>query len=133
MKFMPWKKDYSVHVTIIDKQHRHLNEIINQLYDETYKNNYSEVKKLIKSFMKDLKEHFDTEEELMTSHNDPTYFSHKLEHDRVIRKYTNFFDSISKQRKPKLDISFFESYKRWFENHHYFKDRKLSVYSKKKK
>lgn len=132
MKIFPWHKSYSVHVKIIDAQHKNANAIINNLFMAVQKNNYKEIKKLMKEFVKDLKDHFDTEEKLMKQYNDLSYFSHKLEHQRVVRKYEKINEEIQKKKYPKISPEFFESFERWFKNHLHFKDYKLGAFLKKK-
>lgn len=132
MKILPWHKDYSVHVSIIDKQHKNANAIVNDLFDAAQKDNYKEIKKLMKELVKELQEHFDTEEKLMKEYNDLSYFSHKLEHDRAMRKYEKINDQIQKKKYPKITPEFFESFERWFKNHLYFKDYKMGAFLKKK-
>ncbi|GBD91000.1 bacteriohemerythrin [bacterium BMS3Abin04] len=132
MKILPWHKDYSVNISIIDKQHKNANAIVNDLFDAAQKKNYKEIKKLMKEFIKELQEHFDTEEKLMKEYNDLNFFSHKLEHDRVMRKYEKINDQIQKKKYPNITPEFFESFERWFKNHLLFKDYKLGAFLKKK-
>ncbi len=128
MKFMRWKSDYSVKNKLIDSQHKSLNEIINELYEMDVKKDEKRARELLNEFVEKLDEHFDTENKLMTESEYPGYFSHKLEHERALRKYSSWVDSMLKKKKLEIDGEFFNSYKRWFENHHTFQDSKLGTF-----
>ncbi len=128
MKFIRWKSDYSVKNKLIDSQHKELNEIINQLYELDPEKDSKQIRKLLNDFVDKLEEHFDTENNLMKESDFPGFFSHKLEHERALRKYSSWVDSMLKKKKLELDKDFFASYKRWFENHHNFQDSKLGMF-----
>ena len=81
MKKVCWKDEYSVGVEKIDRQHRHLFEIINKLIDRS---GSSEDLKLVSETLTEMlnyaKEHFTTEEELMQEYGYPEIESHKEQH-----------------------------------------------------
>jgi hemerythrin len=81
MEKIRWKDEYSVGVEKIDRQHRHLFEIINKLIDRS---GSSEDLKLVSETLTEMlnyaKEHFTTEEELMQEYGYPEIGSHKEQH-----------------------------------------------------
>ncbi len=132
MKFLRWKSEYSVKNKLIDSQHKELNDIINELYELDPAKDAKKIRNLLNDFIDKLEEHFDTENNLMKETSYPGYFSHKLEHERALRKYTSWADQILKKKKPEVDKEFFASYKRWFENHHNFQDSRLGTFLSEK-
>ena len=81
MKKVCWKDEYSVGVEKIDRQHRHLFEIINKLIDHSGTSKDPElVSETLTEMLNYAKEHFTTEEELMQEYGYPEIESHKEQH-----------------------------------------------------
>ena len=81
MEKICWKKEYSVGVEKIDRQHRHLFEIINKLIDRSGSSGDSGlVSETLTEMLNYAKEHFTTEEELMQEYGYPEIESHKEQH-----------------------------------------------------
>jgi hemerythrin-like metal-binding protein len=80
MEKVSWKDEYSVGVAKIDRQHRHLFEIINKLIDHSGTSKDSElVSETLTEMLNYAKEHFTTEE-LMQEYGYPEIGSHKEQH-----------------------------------------------------
>ena len=85
MEKISWKEEYSVGVEKIDRQHRHLFEIINKLIDRSGSSSDSAlVSETLTEMLNYAKEHFTTEEELMQEYGYPEIESHKEQHDYFI-------------------------------------------------
>ena len=81
MEKISWKDEYSVGVEKIDRQHRHLFEIINKLIDHSGTSKDPElVSETLTEMLNYAKEHFTTEEELMQEYGYPEIESHKEQH-----------------------------------------------------
>jgi hemerythrin len=81
MEKICWKKEYSVGVEKIDRQHRHLFEIINKLIDHSGTSKDPElVSETLTEMLNYAKEHFTTEEELMQEYGYPEIEQHKEQH-----------------------------------------------------
>ena len=81
MEKICWKDEYSVGVEKIDRQHRHLFEIINKLIDRSGSSSDSKlVSETLTEMLNYAKEHFTTEEELMQEYGYPEIESHKEQH-----------------------------------------------------
>jgi hemerythrin len=81
MEKISWKEEYSVGVEKIDRQHRHLFEIINKLIDRSGSSSDSAlVSETLTEMLNYAKEHFTTEEELMQEYGYPEIESHKEQH-----------------------------------------------------
>ena len=81
MEKVRWKDEYSVGIEKIDRQHRHLFEIINKLIDRSAASSDSKlVSETLTEMLNYAKEHFTTEEELMQEYGYPEIESHKEQH-----------------------------------------------------
>jgi hemerythrin len=97
------KEMNEIHKTEID--------ILNKLYRaidayEENKANADVIDILLDEFIKDVKEHFLFEQELMEKYNFFAYPMHKAEHDRVLHE----LQSIEKIWKENRDIEFLKNY-----------------------
>jgi len=76
-----WKDEYSVGVEKLDRQHRHLFEIINKLIDRSAaSSDLKLVSETLTEMLKYAKEHFTDEEVLMQEYGYPEIGSHKEQH-----------------------------------------------------
>lgn len=115
-----------VNVKEIDAQHLSFIGILNKMHHNAGGKSKSGFDKLLREFQDELKIHFDTEEKLMKENKFHGYFSHKLEHERVLEKTVEF--SKTNSYRSELIIDFLESSKKWFFNHLDLSDRKLGEY-----
>ena len=91
MEKIIWDKNYSVGLDEIDKQHKKLIEIINQLIDAQDASVRSEaVSDTLTNMMSYASYHFQAEEEYLKKYNYPDYVSHHKEHMEFIRKTAEF-------------------------------------------
>ena len=110
---------------IIDDQHLEISIIVNHICELNNKN--SDVTVISEQFEKLLpviKAHFVTEEELMLKNSFENYYSHKLEHDRCIRKIIEFKGNIYSIENCIPDFLNFIT--NWLPNHLMFKDIRLA-------
>ena len=81
MEKICWKDEYSVGVEKLDRQHRHLFEIINKLIDRSAaSSDLKLVSETLTEMLKYAKEHFTDEEVLMQEYGYPEIGSHKEQH-----------------------------------------------------
>jgi len=125
--FIKWSINDKCKVKIIDHQHAEIVQVINKIHNNLKKDNSLETIKFSENLLKFLKEHFDSEEQLMRNFNDPNFISHKLEHERMYKKTEKYLsDVISKN--DKIDFEFLKSFRRWMFNHLDFNDKRLGTY-----
>lgn len=94
-----WKPSFNVGHDVIDRQHRRLfeigNDLINSLLSRKPK---GDVELLLDELLHDIKEHFQSEEEIMASYNNPISDAHKDIHAnllaRVQRMREKFHDDV---------------------------------------
>jgi hemerythrin len=125
MKLMQFRKELKIGIQIIDDQHENIIQTVNHIYD--IKNH--EKQEILESFSKliaQLKDHFEIEENLMNENKVIHSISHKLEHDRAFRKYSDYYNVI-KSGKTEFDAEILISLKEWIESHLIKKDMKLKA------
>lgn len=132
MEFIEWNKAVELNIPILDKQHKKMVKLTNQLYKELELNKKAQIKKTLKLIVDDLKYHFETEEKLIDESKLQNFISHKLEHQRFYNKISGLYQNI-KAGKSQLTIDDLKSVKVWFFNHLDFKDRKLAEHLLSKK
>ena len=127
MIFFYWDKFFETGFDAIDRQHREFISLAEKLQDSIYSQNTKLFEKYSSEIQSHLENHFETENNLMTKHSFPGYFSHKAEHDRFYDKVKN--NLIELNKKPTNDINlFFEMMYKWFKNHLDINDRKLTKF-----
>ncbi|MBM4171816.1 MAG: hypothetical protein FJ214_08120 [Ignavibacteria bacterium] len=127
MAFIDIKKTDLTHIQKIDAEHQQMALFINQLYSSAKKSDFHDTYNIFKNFLSATNEHFFTEETLMKENNYQGYFSHKLEHDRVIKK----LKSIDEQFYANINVINAEelsNLKKWFFNHLELSDKKLGAF-----
>lgn len=87
--FVSWDESYDLNIDQVDKQHRHLVELINDLYraclgekgalDETFRH-------VMKNLVDYVMIHFKDEEKLMAEINYPGIQEHKQHHEDFVRE-----------------------------------------------
>lgn len=114
----------NVNISSIDSQHLRIIKIINTLHDVMGFEADNTIKVLLKQYAKVLQKSFETEEKYMKQVNVVNYISHKLEHDRYLKKITDYADKVDSGAAV-VDEGFVKSLRNWFINHQEFKDKKI--------
>ena len=86
MSYFPWSDEYSVHVRMIDNDHKDLVKTVNVLH-EAISNGapHDQISHIIASLAKYVDEHFAREEALMESYDYPALARHKRIHRQLAR------------------------------------------------
>ena len=121
--FVTYTSNEKVQIRHIDKQHENMCQIINKIYNAREKNKYSVVGTQLRKFLDLLKLHFAYEEDLMKQTKFTGYITHKLEHDRVLKKIEAIAILYPKDASI-LTIEILDGLKNWFYNHLEISDRK---------
>ncbi|MCX7875959.1 MAG: hemerythrin family protein [Melioribacteraceae bacterium] len=124
MSFIKFTKEEKTNFALIDKQHKHFVDLVNKLYSSSINFKFDDTDKLFNQLIEYLSFHFKTEEQLMQETKFEGYYSHKLEHDRFLRKLNKIYNSFIKN-KFELDKDFFLTLKNWFKNHLELNDKKM--------
>lgn len=89
-KKIPWENSYSIGIKDIDRQHKKLFDLVNELYDLEENDNIKEqIRKILYAFHDYTIVHFKDEENYMASINFPDLENHKIIHQGIIDSLSN--------------------------------------------
>ena len=110
MKTIEWRDEFNINVDEIDRQHRRMAELVNELHRAAIeKEDASVVSGVLDELLAYTRHHFKTEERLMLEHEYPDYQAHKNEHDDLLDKLECVVRKISGGHGPvfaaEVDVS----------------------------
>jgi hemerythrin len=114
-EYIAWSPTFSMGVTLIDKQHKEIVKLTNELYNHCIGDTESERKyfrKVIKKAVEYVRQHFATEENIMIKTGYPGYVEHKKEHDAFIINILGMIKAYRSDNKMTL-IEFTHFLKDW--------------------
>jgi len=128
-----WKEDYSVGIDSIDKQHREIMTLVNDLsqlcaIDDT--KSYGTFKIMLSSAMEYFENHFWEEEKYMQEKNYPMYPEHKDIHDNMLREIKEMAVKIGKDQTITINI-ITTFLKEWYMAHFFGADKEMGEFFKK--
>ncbi|MFC1844247.1 bacteriohemerythrin [Thermodesulfobacteriota bacterium] len=127
MPTIEWKKEYSVNVRKIDKQHKKIISILNDILNSDFQEKPQKKEKIIGDLINYIKTHFSTEEEYLREHNYPNYHAHKLEHEKFTVKICEYQkDYLLNKTLPVTNL--FNFVWDWFAEHVLVTDKKYQLY-----
>jgi len=127
-----WKDEYSLGVEKVDRQHRHLFELVNKLIERSDSSAGSTlVSETLTEMLNYAKEHFADEEELMREHGYPELESHKEQHTYFIGTTAELSINALNKQSMVLD-EIVEFLKIWLTLHILKYDMKYRDYFKSK-
>jgi len=98
MPLIEWTDDLDVGFDLIDKQHRVLVEMINELYDALMEIKGQEaLRKIVNRMVEYAAIHFMVEEKHMVDHGYENYEKHKIIHDSFSRKAVDLKKQLSEE------------------------------------
>jgi len=114
--FMNWRPDFNLGIDVVDKQHKKIIELINQL-NEAYINNESQKKlSMVLDEMDQYADyHFRKEEELFSNCSYPFYEEHIHYHENFRKKVSQF--KIQSSGGYQVTQKVLDYLKSWFTNH----------------
>ena len=127
MNLINWTETEICGVKEIDDQHVKIVEIANELYNNLGTSKRWKLESLMNELVVITKQHFITEEKLMTDHKFINYYSHKLEHDSFLNKVLSFKDKFDR-KEVDVNLKFLQTLKTWMENHLELNDKKCCVF-----
>ncbi|MFC1821028.1 bacteriohemerythrin [Thermodesulfobacteriota bacterium] len=132
MSSIKWRKEFSVEIKELDKQHKKIIKILNRMIalDKKGKNE-KEIGKILDNLHEYIKEHFRTEEGYMLAHNYSGYDKQKQEHNRFIDRLCEFQKEYLKGHGL-TTINLFNFVWDWFSQHIIKLDKQYSPFLKEK-
>ena len=130
-RFVQWNDSYSVGVEEIDNDHKKLLGLINKLQTAAH---YSSDEAMIDSILNDLvdytKYHFSKEEDMLKQSDYPHFNEHKLQHEEMIKKVSEFIEEYRIDDSRTID-DVTQYLKSWLINHINGSDQDYVPYVKK--
>lgn len=129
-RFIEWDSKYDVGIEAVDKQHRHLVDLMNDLYDACLGEKL-ELDQKFKDVMKELVDyvmvHFKDEEKIMEAINYPNLKEHKQTHEGFIKEMLSSVSAYTngKQLVPNSFVRFLRD---WLFNHILIDDKEWARY-----
>ncbi len=116
-KFIVWNKKFELGVDFVDKQHKRLCDLINNLYTAMQKNEGKEsLAKIFKELGDYTVRHFNDEEKLFDAHNYPASAQHKKAHEVFVKKLVHFKEQ-AESGHAMLGVDLLEFLKDWLLKH----------------
>lgn len=115
MPYIKWEPHNSVHVNILDEQHRKLFDIVNDLIDEMDSGSKN-LLPIIRNLVNYSRVHFHQENMVMMDSNYPGFLKHSREHDRFIEKVEEFLNAC-KEKDANLERNMVIFLKDWIYTH----------------
>lgn len=101
MPIVTWSDEYNVNVEKIDKQHRHLLQLVNELHSAVEERfDKDELRKMLIGLTEFTRTHFATEEQLMSKHDYPNQQAHFREHRMLLRHLGDLVTAVSNGKYP---------------------------------
>jgi hemerythrin len=123
-----WTETYSVHIAILDEQHRHLIEAINGL-DQAVSvgEGNAVVEAVLQEFLHYAGIHFATEESLMAQYRYPGLTTHRAKHEEFRGRIVGFFEALKSGRQcVPVSVLFFID--QWLKDHVLRTDQQYSAF-----
>lgn len=115
--FFPWRKEYELGIKEIDKQHRSLVDIINELYDAFIENKHKQKLAAIIQELNDYVDvHFSTEEKYFEKFGYSGKDEHIQEHN-TFRQKVNEFQKEHSKGKASLTFQILNFLRDWLSEH----------------
>ena len=119
-----WKEEYSIGISIIDKEHKELIRIMNAaMVAKQHGDNIDEISGLLKELTTYALKHFSTEESYMIEFNYPEFQYHKEEHHDFSKKAIAYCNRVI-EGDYHISNEIFEYLKEWLVNHIQITDKK---------
>lgn len=123
MSLLKFGKEQKIGIKLFDDQHKQIIDTANHLF-KIKDNKKAEILESFGSLIAQMKTHFESEESFMKEHKIIQYISHKLEHDRALNKYSDYYRTL-KFEKKEFNPEILDSLMSWISTHIEKKDSKL--------
>lgn len=132
MEFIAWDDKFSVNVAEIDKQHKEIFKITNNLLNAIADGTGNEIVGDILGKLTDyISMHFKTEENYFDKFSYPKSFSHKEEHQTFVLKVSEFKKSFEKGRES-LYVEVTNFILNWLMSHLLLSDKEYTKFFSEK-
>ena len=131
-KLIIWSNTFACGIKLIDDQHKHLIDLVNEMFNHVTGNEEQEQQyfnKIIQEAVKYIKIHFSTEEKIMLATKFSGCQEHKRAHDNFILTVVNIVSDSTSGKRFSL-YSFTKFLKDWILSHIAVMDKQYFTYLK---
>jgi hemerythrin len=125
-----WSDNLSTGIEMVDKQHRHLVALTNQLSQACrHGGNVRDIvfKETMSRVVEYIHFHFECEQKLLQNYNYPHYAEHKSEHDSLVKKVLETTKDYA-ENKRFVPNNFARFLRSWIVGHIAHEDKKFGLY-----
>ncbi len=124
-----WTEDVSTGITVLDAEHAQLIRCYSAVVQSLRQRNSLEaVKNRFCEFLETAVAHFAHEEKIMKKIGYPGYFSHRVEHECLVKDLQQYYLSISEIVGTKEESDIAKYLKTWLVRHIWDKDKQILAY-----
>ncbi|MBI4745054.1 MAG: hemerythrin family protein [Deltaproteobacteria bacterium] len=130
MPIITWSSNLSVNVAEMDRQHRKLIDMINELFDAMSSGKGKDtIGKILDGLTEYTKTHFASEERMMQLHNYPELSTQQSEHIKLTKQVTDLHERFkSASGSLSITLETMNFLKDWLQNHILQNDKKYGPY-----
>ena len=129
---LSWEQEYSVGVSEIDKDHKFMIKLINDLYEATQDGCVGAALMPVFSALKNYAEtHFAKEERYMTECDAPNQEQHRQDHQRMVNKL-NELEARHRKGEAAISLETLNFLRNWLKSHICGVDRAMAPYLRAK-
>lgn len=128
MALMEWNDSFNIGVPEVDRQHRHLVEILNRLHAAMLAGNPpAELARVVQDLLNYTRYHFDAEERAMRDANYPELSAHQQKHRAMVERVEAFSQEML-SGKATVTMRLLVFLKEWLARHILETDRRFGVF-----
>ena len=117
MQLLTWGDEFNFGISLIDRQHKTLFDLLNQVNSGLLKQaDIADIGSALSELISSVDIHFRTEERLMHAHSYPGYEMHKSEHQGITKKIQEFQKAVQ-AGKASLTTDMMHVFKKLLEQH----------------
>lgn len=129
MSFLPWSEKYALNIEIIDRQHRKLVDIINELHEASQKGSDSrKIQKIFDQLAEYTRTHFRDEEVMLKKHGYSSLNEHRQAHEKFVERIEGFHERF--HTSPLVSSQILDYLKYWLTSHILGTDRQYVQFIK---
>ncbi len=133
MALIEWQPRFTVGVPDLDKQHKKLIALINDLHDAMLSGKGSAAQQgILAELIQYTRTHFEVEEAFMRSVQFPGFGDHRLNHEKLTRDVLVFQKNLQAGNVI-LSIDLMTFLRDWLQNHILVEDSQYAIWAKQKK
>ncbi len=133
MALIEWQPTFSVGVPDLDKQHKKLISLINELHDAMLSGKGSDAQqRILAELIRYTQTHFDAEEAFMRTLQFAAFAEHRLKHERLTRDVLVFQKNLEAGNVI-LSIDLMTFLRDWLQNHILVEDSQYAIWARQKK